>query len=124
MTMRGFTLLEVLVALAILAVALAAAARAGSIATDSAGDLKTRLLAGWVAQNRLAEHIARRSFPPAGKNEGSESQAGFNFRWRENVSDTPNPAFRKIEIKVFPVDDSDRVLATLSAYLNPRVEPQ
>lgn len=124
MKSRGFTLLEVLVALAILAVALAAAARAASTATDSAGDLKARLLAGWVAQNRLAEHIASRSFPAPGENEGAESQASFNFRWREIVSETPNPDFRKIEIKVFPANDKDRVLATLSAYLNPAVEPQ
>jgi general secretion pathway protein I len=124
MRMRGFTLLEVLVALAILAVALTAAVRAASSATDSTGELKARLLAGWVAQNRLAEHIARRSFPLPGESEGASAQAKLTFRWREIVSQTPNPAFRKIEIRVFPEGDKNRVLAQLSAYLNPSAEPQ
>lgn len=122
MKIRGFTLLEVLIALAILAVALAAAVRATSAATDSTGELKARLLAGWVAQNRLAEHIARRSFPAAGDNEGVAEQARTRFRWVETVSDTPNPAFRRIEIRVFA--ENDRVLASIGAYLNPPVEPQ
>ncbi|MGH8728378.1 MAG: type II secretion system minor pseudopilin GspI, partial [Burkholderiales bacterium] len=121
---RGFTLLEVLVALAILAVALAAAVRATSIAIDSAAELKARLLAGWVAQNRLAEHIARRSFPSAGENEGSANQANLRFRWREIVSETPNPAFRKIVIAVFSEGEESRALAELTAYLNPPVEQQ
>jgi len=53
---RGFTLIEVLVALAIFAVALTAALRTCSIATDAALDFRERLLAGWVAENRLAAY--------------------------------------------------------------------
>jgi len=56
---KGFTLIEVLVALAILAIALAAAARASSMSISNSDTLKLRLLANWVAQNRLAEHTAR-----------------------------------------------------------------
>ena len=117
--MRGFTLLEVLVAIAILAIALAASVRAVSSATDNTAELKLRLLASWVAQNRLAEHIAARSFPSAGDDEGTAEQAAFTFRWQESISETPNPRFRKIEIRV---SANDRVLATLIGFLNPEVE--
>lgn len=114
-------MLEVLVALAILAVALAAAVQATGTATDSAGELKLRLLANWVAQNRLAEYTAMRAFPSTGENEGTAEQAGIRFRWEERVSQTPNPAFRKIEIRVA---FNDRVLADLIGYLNPEAEDE
>ena len=117
--MRGFTLLEVLVAIAILAVALAASVRAVSSATDNTAELKLRLLANWVAQNRLAEHVAARGFPSTGENEGTSEQAALKFRWHESISETPNPRFRKIEIRVF---SDDRVLATLIGFVNPDVE--
>ena len=51
----GFTLLETLVALAILAVALTAAFRAMGVSAQSAGELRERLIGDWVAENRLAE---------------------------------------------------------------------
>jgi general secretion pathway protein I len=61
----GFTLIEILVAVAILAVALAATTRAASIATDGAMETRERLLATWAAENRLAELRARKVFPAA-----------------------------------------------------------
>ena len=63
--MKGFTLIEILVAVAILAVALAATTRAASIATDGTLETRHRLLATWAAQNRVAEIRARRLFPAA-----------------------------------------------------------
>ena len=63
---RGFTLVEVLVALAILATALAAASRVSVMMADSSAELRQRLLAGWTAQNRLAELQARRAWPGVG----------------------------------------------------------
>lgn len=113
---RGFTLVEVLVALAILAIALAAASRASAMMADSSGELRQRLLAGWVAQNRLAELQARRAWPGAGSNEGEVEQAGQTLTWRETVSTTPNPAFRRIEISVSE-SGSTHVLARLTGYL-------
>jgi type II secretion system protein I len=72
---RGFTLIEVLVALAILAVALAAAVRSTGVAADSTRQLKERLVATWVAQNRLAEYAVRPLFPDAGARQGT-TEAG------------------------------------------------
>lgn len=71
---RGFTLLETLVALAILAIALSAAFRAVGATTGSAEGLRDRLLADWVAQNRLAELRAAGSFPPSGATRANKSR--------------------------------------------------
>lgn len=114
---RGFTLIEVLVALAILAVALAAASRAAAMMADSSAELRARLLAGWVAQNRLAELQARRAWPEAGIREGEVEQAGVKMVWREAVSATQNRAFRRIEISVAAAGRDARALARLTGYL-------
>lgn len=114
---RGFTLIEVLVALAILAVALAAASRASAMMADSSSGLRERLLAGWVAQNRLAELQARRAWPGVGTREGEAEQAGMKLIWHETVSATPNQAFRRIEISVSASGRGDHALARLTGYL-------
>lgn len=114
---RGFTLVEVLVALAILAVALAAASRAAALMADSSVALRERLLAGWVAQNRLAELQARRAWPNPGRHEGEVEQAGLRLLWRETVNPTPNMAFRRVEISVVAAGRDGPVLAQLSGYL-------
>lgn len=114
---RGFTLVEVLVALVILAVALAAASRASAMMADSSTALRERLLASWVAQNRLAELQARRAWLDAGTHEGEVEQAGMKMIWRETVSTTPNRAFRRIEIRVGAAGRVDHALASLTGYL-------
>lgn len=115
---RGFTLVEVLVALAILAVALAAASRSVALATTSAADHKLRVLAGFVAENRMGELSARRVWPGLGVSEGSEGQAGIEFRWRAEVIATPHPQLRRIEIQVMDPNDSAHELRRLVGILS------
>ena len=117
MRSRGFTLLEVLVALAILAVVLAAGFRAVGLATGSANDLRERLIADWIAQDRLAEHRALGHFLEPSVNEGSVTQAGREFRWREEVKTTPNALFRRIDVKVSLAGEGDHSLSRLSGFL-------
>jgi general secretion pathway protein I len=114
---RGFTLVEILVALAIVAVALAAGMRALSQSADGASTLKARTLALWVAQNRLADAQLASPWPDVGTSAGSETQAGLSFAWRATVSATPNPAFRKIDIVVADPTVPDYALASLSGFL-------
>lgn len=112
----AFTLIEVLIALAILAIALAASMRTLHLATDSAADTRQRTLATWVAQNRLAELQARRLFAPEGTSNGEIDYAGQRFSWQQTVSETPNPAFRKVEMRV-TLPGSDHALARLTGYV-------
>ncbi len=114
--LSGFTLIEVLIALAILAIALTAAVRAASVATDSANETKLRTLATWIAQNRIALVNANNaSLPSAGESGGRETMANIEFEWKQKISNTPNPAFRKIEVQVLRPNVSPNVSANVSA---------
>lgn len=114
---HGFTLFEVLVALAIISIALLAAMRAASQATTNVGELRAHLLAGWVAQNLLVEQRARGDWPSTGILRGTQSQAGIEFAWREDVIGTPNSAFRRVDIFVSVAPEESRSLAHLTGFL-------
>jgi len=113
----GFTLVEVLVALAIVSIALLAALRAAGQGTGNFGELRGRLLAGWVAENLLAEQRARGEWLALGIQRGTSRQGGFEFMWREEIVATPNPAFRRVEVFVFAAPDESRSLARVIGFL-------
>lgn len=97
----GFTLVEVLVALAVLTIALAAVMRALSQSIDTSASLRDRTVAMWVAQNRLTTHQVQRDFPPLDTTEGEADMAGRPWRWREQVTPAPGePDMRQIHIEV------------------------
>jgi len=116
---RGFTLLEVMVALAILALALMAALRAGAAATQNSGEIRQRQLADWVALDRLEEHRARRDWLPIGSTNGETMQGNQRFRWEEKIGGTPNAQFRRIDIRVLADDGNDpnHALARVTGFL-------
>ncbi|MBL8451666.1 MAG: type II secretion system minor pseudopilin GspI [Zoogloea sp.] len=114
---RGFTLLETLVALAILAIALTAAFRAMGVTAQSAAELRERLIGDWVAENRLAELRATGAWPGAGTNEGTADQAGRTYRWREEVKTTANPLFRRVDVSVFAPESDTHAIARLTGYV-------
>ena len=114
---RGFTLVEVLVALAIVAIALLSALRAAGQGTNNVGELRSRLLAGWVAENLLAEHRARADWLPLGIQRGNASEGGLDFAWREEVIGTPNPAFRRVDVRVFATAEEAHSLAHLAGVI-------
>jgi len=115
--LRGFTLIEILVALAIIAVALAAGMRALTQSAESATALKARTLGLWVAQNRLAAAQVATPWPATGTYRGNAAEAGAQFLWREAVTTTPNPAFRRIEISVMEPDSPDYQVARLVGFI-------
>lgn len=114
----GFTLIEVLVAVAILAVALAATTRAASVATDGALETRQRLLATWAAENRISEIRARRIFPVAATTRYNATQGGLELAIDETVSETANTVIRRVDLAVTDARDPGRVLSRLTAYVS------
>ncbi len=99
---NGFTLVEVLVALAVLTIALAAVMRALSQSIDTSAALRDRTVAMWVAQNRLTTHLIEHDFPGLDTTEGEAEMAGRTWRWREQVTPASDGVqdIRQIHIEV------------------------
>ncbi|HVL57710.1 MAG TPA: type II secretion system minor pseudopilin GspI [Burkholderiaceae bacterium] len=106
----GFTLIEVLVALTIVAIALMAALQATGALADSASQLRQRTLAQWSAENRLAQiRIQRGALPPLGRRTFDCSQADAVLVCTEEVFATPNAMFRRVEISVHAAESRHRL---------------
>lgn len=105
MDMRGFTLLEVLVALVIIGVALAAALRGAMSLTTTAGYTRDKLLAIMTAENRLLEMRLSRERLDQGETTLPCNQGGVEFICTQAVKPTPNPFFRRVEVKVFRANE-------------------
>ncbi|MFN3566615.1 MAG: type II secretion system minor pseudopilin GspI [Burkholderiaceae bacterium] len=107
-TKRGFTLLEVLVALVIIGVALAAAMRGALSLTGTAEETRYKLLATLTAENRLYELRLARQRLELGQNTTDCEQGGVIFVCEQIVKSTPNPFFRRVELRVYRTRDEQR----------------
>lgn len=114
---RGFTLIEIIVALSILAIGLAAASRGSLLGIGTAGQLQSRQLGSWVAENRAALLRASRAWPDPGESGGRESMAGHDFIWRQQVAPAADGHFRRVEIAVFATNGDGAAVARLVSYL-------
>ena len=114
---RGFTLLEVLVALSIVAIGLTAALRATGVGTDAVGEYRDHLLALWLAQNIVAERTARRDWPAPDSNSSDEVYAKRHFLVRQEVKSTPNPRFRRLNVLVSSQEEPGRTLQSSVTFL-------
>lgn len=112
---KGFTLVEVLVALAILAIALAAVMRTVAQSIDLTAGLRDRTIALGIAQDQLALHYLKRDWPSLDTFTGTSEQAGRTWHWQQRVVSTPIDDFRRVEIDVR--NEQDEVMAQLIGFL-------
>lgn len=99
---RGFTLVEILVALAIVAVALTAGVRATGALTQLSQRQQDHLLAQLCADNELARVRLARTLPGIGTSTQTCIQAGQSLDVVLDVLPTPNPNFRRVDVRVRP----------------------
>lgn len=104
---RGFTLLEVVIALAIAALGIAAVAKATGGAATVATETRERMLAVWVGGNRLSELRIIRAWPAAGNYDMVRSMGGRTWYLTQTVSGTPNDDVRRVDIVVYTDAERD-----------------
>ena len=114
----GFTLVEVLVALAVVAITLAAGLRATGALVRTAERQTDQFMAQLCAENELTRLRLQRQLPGVGDTEGACEQGGRSWRVRVSVAPTPNPNFRRVDASVFgQTDTGDTRLLQLSTVL-------
>ncbi len=114
---RGFTLIEVLIALAVLAIALSAVIKGVSANANNAAYLRDRMLAHWVAMNKVTELQADTTFPAPGVTTGTILMAEHGWTWQVTVSTTPDASIRRLDVEVRSKKEDKQALDSLIAYV-------
>ncbi len=108
--------MELLIALAILAIPLMAITGAIAQAIDTTAALRDRSVALWIAQDRVALHQVLRDWPDTRTYSGTRDLYGRTWHWQEKVITTPIQRLRRIEIEVRE-GDGPHVLARVVAFV-------
>ena len=123
---RGFTLLEVLVALTVLAVALAALVKTGADHARNTSYLQERTLAHWAGQNLLTEFQTGMRVAAEGGRTGDVTMGPYRYAYRVEISDYtatspfPLPAVKRVDIRLWLADQGEQAQrANVSGFLLP-----
>jgi general secretion pathway protein I len=115
---RGFTLLEVLIALAVLAIAMGAVIKAAGDYTGNHAWLRDRTLAIWVARNVLVQNQVENAWPAVGERKGTQEMGRREWRWLARVSQTDEAQLRRLDVEVYLLDAEDEEpVSVLSGFL-------
>jgi general secretion pathway protein I len=118
MKARGFTLLEVLIALAVLGISLAAALKASSQQADVTRLLQEKTFAHWVAMNVLTEIQVRQTFLPVGKTTGNVTLANQEWFWTSVVTDTMDKDIRRVDVSVSNTREAKQAVSVLVGFIS------
>jgi len=113
---RGFTLVEVMVALAIVALALTAMASSINTMIDNANTMRDRTFASWIAQNKIVEVRLSGEVPEVGTSSGEIEYGGTLWDWRVVISETGVESFMRIDVTVSLAED-DYDIRTVTGFV-------
>ena len=114
----GFTLLEVLIALTIISLSLGALISTSGSQAGSAGYLKQKTIAHWVAMNEITQMQIEQAFPGKGDTRGSTEMAGTEWYWTRTIKETEDADSRQVEIRIYLDEARDSSLTRLIGYLS------
>ncbi|WP_281647531.1 type II secretion system minor pseudopilin GspI [Parendozoicomonas sp. Alg238-R29] len=101
-SLAGFTLLEILVALAIFALAASILLVADGRAIRQTARIQEKVQASWLADNQLNQYYIEASFPEPGQRSNTTEIGGKQWYIRDTISETSQRNLRKVDVEVFP----------------------
>ena len=119
---RGFTLVEVMVALAIIALSLTAVAAKMARMIDTSNSMQERTFASWIAQNKITELRLANVIPEVTTTSGDLEYANRTWRWRAVVSETGIENLYRVDVEVTS-GDSNAVIRKVTGFIGEPVIP-
>ncbi len=121
-TSRGFTLLEVMVALTIVSLSLIFVATSMSQMVFEAQTMRDRTYASWIAHNKLAEMRLAGTMPEVSTTSGEVEYGNTSWEWRAVVSETGVENFMRIDVSITHIE-SEYVIRTVTGFVGEPVPP-
>lgn len=112
----GFTLVEVLIALVIVAIALASGVKMVGQYTHNLIGVQERTWAHWVAMNNLVDLQISEKWPDKGAISGSETETPYAFLWEREVHETAFERVRRVEIQILHPNQPDQFIVRHNLY--------
>ena len=113
---RGFTLIEVMVALTIVAFSLTAVAASMNQMIDAANAMRERTYASWIAQNKIVEMRLANTMPEVSTTSGDVDYANSTWSWRAVVSETGIENFMRVDVSITHLD-SEYTRRTVTGFI-------
>ncbi len=114
---QGITLIEVMVAVAILAFSLSALVKLGGESANTLHYLEKKSYAEWIALNQINEMNASLQWPDVGRSQGQEKMASKNWFWEKVVSNTGVPELRRLDLKVKEFKDDEEFIFSITSFI-------
>ena len=114
---NGFTLIEVMLAVAVFAIAGVALLGAAQNNFDNLSRLEQKVVANWVASNQLTAGALDTTWPPKNNRKGQVEMAGSTWYWQQKVANTQDNNLRQVTIEVRKLQDDEKPLTELVTYL-------
>ena len=113
---RGFTLIEVMVAMAIAALGLTAVISSISQMIDTGNSMRQKTYASWIAQNKITELRLRNIKPNVSETVGEIDYADHEWSWHAMISETGIDELYRVDVRVGLVDDDENI-RTVSGFI-------
>ena len=104
---QAFTLIEVLIAMVVLAMSLLAAIKVATEVTNSAIHMQDKTIAQWVAMNKVTEMRLQTTWPSVGRSNGNVEMASRSWHWQMEIRNTEDQDVRRLEVAVSPESEKD-----------------
>jgi general secretion pathway protein I len=114
----GFTLLEVMVALAIVSIGLIAAFNGVIQMAHSTTTLRERAFADWIAMNQITEIRVGGEFPDVGRFDGDVEFAGRDWRWEAEIQETGLEGLRRVDVAVAYIESPDQPVTLMTGFIS------
>ena len=114
---RGMTLIEVMVALAVFAIASLAVVNVASEHIRTLSYIEQKNIAQWIANNHLTQLHLDKKFPSLGNKRSNIKYGVATWYWQQQVTKTQDAKFRSVTIRIFNREDTDAALAELSSFV-------
>jgi len=115
--LAAFTLLEVMVALLIVAITMGAIVDSGGSSARNTAHLTQKTIASWIAQNEVSLYRAKKTWNDVSNLTGEVEMADTSWQWKMKISKTDDPLLRRIDVDVYLDDDDEAIKASATGFI-------